>query len=80
MLGTRAELREVAGYGEGFWKRLQKGNSEDIHVWTRDTGGLVPPWFPDLKECQQTCTIGATYTKSRGGVPGIRYYPCLFQP
>ena len=67
-LGTRAELREVAGYGEGFWKRLQKGNSEDIHVWTRDTGGLVPPWFPDLKECQN-CTIGATYAKSRGGYP-----------
>ena len=28
----------------------------------------VPPWFPNLKECQE-CTIGATYAKSRGGHP-----------
>ena len=29
----------------------------------------MPPWFPDLKECQQ-CTIGAAYAKSRDSYGG----------
>ena len=64
ILGTRAELRDVPGYGEGFWKVLQKGRPSELYDWRRASGGLVPPWFPDLKECQQ-CTIGAAYAKSR---------------
>ena len=67
-LGTRAELREVVSYGEEFWKILQKGRPEDVNYWSRYRGGLVPPWFPDLKECQE-CTIGAAYAKSRNGYP-----------
>ena len=65
-LGTRAELRTVESYGGGFWKILQKGNPEDVHDWQREEGGHVPPFFPDLKECQE-CTIGAAYGKSRNG-------------
>ena len=67
-LGTRAEFREVGHYGEGFWKILQKGRPEDTRSWERQEGGPVPPWFPNLKECQR-CTIGASYAKSRGGYP-----------
>ena len=67
-LGTRAEFRDVGHYGEGFWKILQKGRPEDSRSWERQEGGLVPPWFPNLKECQR-CTIGASYAKSRGGYP-----------
>ena len=31
-------------------------------------GGGVPPWFPDLKECQE-CIIGAAYAASKDGYP-----------
>ena len=67
-LGTRSEFRELGSYGEGFWKILQKGDPELSYEWERNDGGRVPPWFPNLKECQE-CTIGATYAKSRGGHP-----------
>lgn len=67
-LGTRSEFREMGSYGSGFWKILQKGDPESSYEWERDEGGRVPPWFPNLKECQE-CTIGATYAKSRGGHP-----------
>ena len=67
-LGTRSEFRELGSYGDGFWKILQKADPRSSYEWERDGGGGVPPWFPNLKECQQ-CTIGATYAKSRGGHP-----------
>ena len=67
-LGTRSEFREMDSYGNGFWKILQKADPRSPHDWERDNGGRVPPWFPNLKECQE-CTIGATYAKSRGGYP-----------
>ena len=63
-LGTRAEFKEVS-YSTKFWKILQKGNPENVHNWERKDGGHVPPWFPDLGECQR-CTIGASYAKSNG--------------
>ena len=65
-LGTRAEFRDVGHSGWGFWKILDKGRPEDTRSWERQEGGLVPPWFPNLKECQR-CTIGASYAKSYGG-------------
>ena len=74
-LGTRAEFREVESYGGSFWKILQKARPQDIHSWDRENGGHVPPWFPNLKECQK-CTIGAAYAKTRGGY-GILDRPTL---
>ena len=64
-LGTRAEFQEVSYSGPSFWKILQKGNPDDVYDWQNDKGGHVPPWFPDLKECQR-CTIGAAYAKGKG--------------
>ena len=66
-LGTRAELREV-GHDEAFWKITQRVNAGDRYEWSRLKGGGVPPWFPDIEECQG-CTIGAAYARSRGGYP-----------
>ena len=66
-LGSREEFREV-NYDTRFWKILQKGDPQDIGHWQGERGGHVPPYFPDLKECQR-CTIGAAYAKSRGGYP-----------
>ena len=63
-LGTRAEFKDVS-YSTKFWKILQKGRPEDVHDWQRKDGGHVPPWFPDLEECQR-CIIGASYAKSNG--------------
>lgn len=67
-LGTRAEMRDVSG-NTGFWKILEKGEldgRQNKYAWSREGGGIVPPWFPDLDECQR-CTIGAAYAKSRDG-------------
>ena len=75
-LGTRSELRDV-GPGEGFWKILQKSKPGDIYSWQREDGGLVPPWFPNLKECQK-CTIGASHAKSRHGYPLSEPTLCCF--
>ena len=66
-LGTRAEFKDVS-YDTKFWKILQVGNQENAHNWQRRDGGHVPPWFPDLGECQR-CVIGASYAKSNGGYP-----------
>ena len=63
-LGTRAEFQEVSYSGPSFWKILQKGNPDDVYDWQNDKGGHVPPWFPDLKECQR-CTIGAVYARGK---------------
>ena len=63
-MGTRAELREVPSHGGGFWKKLQRARPEDVYDYQRESGGFVPPWFPDLKECQK-CTIGAAYATAR---------------
>ena len=64
-LGTRAELKVFSTYGGygTFHKILQITDAENFHSWNRD-GGQLPPWFPDLKECQRTCTVGATYVMS----------------
>ena len=67
-LGTRSEFQDLGSYGNGFWKILEKADPRSPQEWERKSGGGVPPWFPDLKECQE-CTIGATYAKSRGGYP-----------
>ena len=67
-LGTRADLRDVSG-NTAFWKILEKGNldgRQNKYAWSREGGGPVPPWFPDLDECKR-CTIGAAYAKSRDG-------------
>ncbi len=67
-LGTRADLRDVSG-NTAFWKILEKGNldgRQNKYAWSREGGGPVPPWFPDLDECMR-CTIGAAYAKSRDG-------------
>ena len=76
-LGTRAELRDVPSYNAGFFKVLQKGRAEEIHDWQRDSGGHVPPWFPDLKECQK-CTIGAAYAKTRSDFSQDKTALCCF--
>ena len=69
-LGTRAEL-QIIGYSEPFYKVLNKWEIEE-HYQLRQVEGLkgggVPPWFPDLKECQK-CIIGAAYAASGGGYP-----------
>ena len=70
LLGTRAELRDVTR-DTPFWKVLQKAEPHSIFRWDgslEERGRGVPPWFPDLKECQG-CTIGAAYGKSRDGYP-----------
>ncbi len=67
-LGTRAEFRDLDHYNPKFWKVLDRGDTENIYELERLDGGLVPPWFPDLKECRR-CTIGAAYAKSNGGYP-----------
>ena len=66
-LGTRAELRAVTD-NTGFWKVLEKGDLDwrKKYSWSREQGGILPPWFPDLDECKR-CTIGAAYAKSRYG-------------
>ena len=76
-LGTRAEFRDVASHNSGFYKKLQKGNPDDPYDWDRDSGGSVPPWFTDLKECQR-CTIGAAYAKSSHGYPIEKATLCCF--
>ena len=76
-LGTRVELRDVPSYNAGFYKKLNKGNPDDVYDWDRDSGGFVPPWFPDLEECQK-CTIGAAYAKSRNGYPLEKITLCCF--
>ena len=76
-LGTRAELRDVPSYGAGFWKILQRARPEAVYDWQRESGGLVPPWFPDLKECQK-CTIGAAYAKSRSEFSLSKVTLCCF--
>ena len=75
-LGTRAKLREVEHRNPAFWKTLQRGN-ENGYGWQDATTGPVPPWFPNLKECQQ-CTIGAAYGLSRGGHPLDKPTLCCF--
>ena len=66
-LGTRAEFQDVT-HSTPFWKVLQRGNDRHTVQWDRENGGPVPPYFPDLKECQR-CTVGAAYAKSSGGYP-----------
>ncbi len=69
-LGTRAEL-QIIGYNEPFYKILNKWEIEEPHQLRQVEGlkgGGVPPWFPDLKECQR-CIIGAAYAASDGGYP-----------
>ena len=66
-LGTRAEFQDVT-HSTPFWKVLERGNDRQTAQWDQEKGGPVPPYFPDLKECQR-CTIGAAYAKSRGGYP-----------
>ena len=68
-LGTRAEMVDV-GYGM-FWKVVQKANGDTpAYSWNRngDSGGLMPPYMPDMKECN-SCVSGAAYGKSRTGYP-----------
>ena len=62
-LGTRAELVDVT-WNTKFWKILQHAQPHDVNSWDSQKGGQVPPFFPDLKECQR-CTIGAAYAKSQ---------------
>ena len=67
-LGTRAALRDISG-NTVFWKILEPSNLDarpNKYAWSREQGGSVPPWFPDLDECRR-CTIGAAYAKSRDG-------------
>ena len=64
-------------YNTKFWKLLEKAQKQDVDWagtprWADEAGGPVPPFFPDLKECQQ-CTAGAADAKSRGSGP-------LFKP
>ena len=69
-LGTRAELH-VIGYDVPFYKVLDRWEIDE-HYQLRQVEGLkgggVPPWFPDLKECQR-CIIGAAYAASDHGYP-----------
>ena len=69
-LGTRAELH-IIGYSAPFYKILNKGEIEEGYQLRQVEGlkgGGVPPWFPDLKECQE-CIIGAAYAASKDGYP-----------
>ena len=71
-LGTRTDLHDVS-YNTKLWKLLEKAQKQDVDWagtprWADEAGGPVPPFFLDLKECQQ-CTAGAVYAKSRGSGP-----------
>ena len=63
-LGTRAELRSVDPYGKEVWKKLAYAHPENEQEWRKNNGGGVPPWFPDLEECQR-CIIGAAWAKPK---------------
>ena len=63
-LGTRGELRSVDPYGKEFWKKLTYAEPEHESDWLKNNGGGVPPWFPDLEECQR-CIIGAAWAKPK---------------
>lgn len=68
LLGTRAVLKEVIPYGSektSFWKVLSKTKVNDYpDTWLDDQGGRLPPFFPDLDECNR-CVAGAAYAKRR---------------
>ena len=69
-LGTRAELH-IIGYSAPFYKILGKWEIEEgyqLRQLEGLKGGGVPPWFPDLEECQK-CIIGAAYAASNDGYP-----------
>ena len=69
-LGTRAELH-IIGYSPPFYKILNKWKIEEGYQLRQVEGlkgGGVPPWFPDLEECQK-CIIGAAYAASNDGYP-----------
>ena len=59
-LGTRAELRSLDLYGDDFSKILSYGDPENERSWSKNNGDQLPPWFPDLEECQR-CIIGAAW-------------------
>lgn len=69
-LGTRGEFREVGSFGSDFMKILQRADADQVHIWSKDHAGMVPPWFPDLDECRN-CTIGASYAQSKWGGFGL---------
>ena len=69
-LGTRAKLH-IIGYSAPFYKVLDKWEIEEgyqLRQLEGLKGGGVPPWFPDLEECQK-CIIGAAYVASNDGYP-----------
>ena len=69
-LGTRAKLHDVE-HGTPFYQLLQTWKVEqpwELRQAQNFAGDGVPPWFPDLKECQK-CTIGAAYGASQHGHP-----------
>ena len=69
-LGTKAELH-IIGYSAPFYKILNKWEIEQAYELRQVEGlrgGGVPPWFPDLEECQE-CIIGAAYAASNDGYP-----------
>ena len=76
-LGTKVELRDVSYGSPAFWKILKKIPAADHYEWRGERGGGVPPWFPDLRECQR-CTIGAAYGKSRDGYTLPKPTLCCF--
>ena len=62
LLGTRAEMVKLdyGNYRGVFHRRLERaGKDAHPNVWNRE-GGDLPPYFPDVPECQN-CVIGAAY-------------------
>ena len=60
-LGSLATLHHVSS-ASGWHRLLQVANAGQYHRHST----LLPPWFPDVKECLERCTIGAAYATSQG--------------
>ena len=67
-LGSLATLHHVS-YASGWHRLLQVANAGQYHPHST----LLPPWFPDVKECLERCTIGAAYATSQGDAQPALY-------
>ena len=60
-----------------FWKRLEKADKSALPGrWEDEDGGLLPPFFADLKGCM-SCTSGAAYFHFTGYTHGKFQLGCF---
>lgn len=79
-LGTRAKPEQLKASDFRVWldeRRLQWDDDPDYHL-TQGHRRRIPSYFPDLAECRNSCTIGATWARFKPTRP--LYLWCLNQP